>query len=147
MFFKDPTSGIPRFAAFLSSFKHVNSLCFRDISGYILQSLGWTPATPPVTESLQSLETRFIQLESKTLQEMAEQRAEVERMERALRESEDNITRANQLREDGHVGFFGGFDFLGTVGGLVAKYGRGCSRNENASKLTLTRKAFRHRRP
>jgi len=72
----------------------------QSMNGYILQSLGWTPATPPVTESLQSLETRFIQLESKTLQEMAEQRAEVDRMERALRESEDNITRANQLREE-----------------------------------------------
>lgn len=78
------------------------------LSGYLLESLGWTPATPPVTESLQSLETRFIQLESKTLQEMAEQRTEVDRMERALRESEDNITRANQLREDGQPGFLFG---------------------------------------
>ena len=123
MFFKDPTSGIPRFAGFLSSFKHVNSLCFHDISGYILQSLGWTPATPPVTESLQSLETRFIQLESKTLQEMAEQRAEVERMERALRESEDNITRANQLREDGQRFFFWGLIFWGLLGGWLQNKG------------------------
>eukprot|EP00438_Fugacium_kawagutii_P019007 Skav234565 [mRNA] locus=scaffold2869:96233:105495:+ [translate_table: standard] len=68
--------------------------------GYIFQSLGWNPETPAVTESLQSLESRFIQWESKTLQEMEQQRQEVVRMETALRENEKQITRANQLREE-----------------------------------------------
>lgn len=45
--------------------------------GYIFQSLGWNPETPAVVESLQSLESRFVQWESKTLQDMEDQRQEV----------------------------------------------------------------------
>ena len=124
-FKKDPTSAVILWYTGLSLSEYLRTYQFfmlRWLSGYLLESLGWTPATPPVTESLQSLETRFIQLESKTLQEMAEQRTEVDRMERALRESEDNITRANQLREDG-VDFFVMSDVR-----LVARSGAVCNR-------------------
>lgn len=71
------------------------------MNGYIFQSLGWNPETPAVVESLQSLESRFVQWESKTLQDMEDQRQEVARMENALRESEKSISKANQLREEG----------------------------------------------
>lgn len=73
----------------------------QSMNGYIFQSLGWNPETPAVVESLQSLESRFVQSESKTLQDMEDQRQEVARMENALRESEKSISKANQLREEG----------------------------------------------
>ncbi|CAK9002622.1 Beta-N-acetylhexosaminidase [Durusdinium trenchii] len=72
----------------------------QSMNGYIFQSLGWSPETPAVTESLHSLEARLMEWHSQTLHEAESLRQELARSELTLRENERAIAEAHLLREE-----------------------------------------------
>jgi len=71
-----------------------------DLGNYLVNSLGWNSEMPSLTQAFTTLEARLTEWEAKSLQDAMDLRLEVSRLEGALRESEGELGRNQQAKEE-----------------------------------------------
>ncbi|CAE7773928.1 magoh [Symbiodinium pilosum] len=74
-----------------------------NLESYMVNSLGWTSDLPSLSAAFNGLEARLTAWETKSLQDAMDLRLEVSKLESALRESEADLGRTRQEKDDGLV--------------------------------------------